>query len=165
MMKRKYSIEEGKLFSDYAYVYNYSLSLCHNEHLAEEMTQEAFFRALKSSKKVSGQEFNIAFVCTIAKNYYLDYLKKQKRIVNTDFEVADDRQMEEEFFDKDTSLRIHKLLHEMKEPYKEVFSLRVFGELDFSAISEIFAKSESWARVTYHRAKKMILENLRKDGV
>lgn len=164
-MKSKYSIEDGKLFADYTYVYNYSLSLCHKEHLAEEITQEAFLRALKSIKKTSRQDFNSAFVCTIAKNYYLDYLKKQKRTVNTDLEIADERQMEEEFLDKDTAIRIHKLLHELKEPYKEVFSLRVFGELDFSAISEIFAKSESWARVTYHRAKKMILENLRKDGV
>ncbi len=164
-MKNKCRIEEGKLFADYAYVYNYSLSLCHNEHLAEEMTQEAFMRALKSVKKASEKDFNSAFVCTVAKNYYLDYLKKQKRIVSTDLEIAYEKQIEEEFFDKDTAIRIHKLLHEMKEPYKEVFSLRVFGELDFSAISEIFAKSESWARVTYHRAKKMILENLRKDGV
>lgn len=164
-MKSKYSIEDDKLFADYTYVYNYSLSLCHNEHLAEEITQEAFLRALKSSKKAHEKNFNSAFVCTAAKNYYLDLLKKQKRIVKTDFEIADESQIEEDFFDKDTSLRIHKLLHEMKEPYKEVFSLRVFGELDFSEISEIFAKSESWARVTYHRAKKMILENLRKDGV
>lgn len=164
-MKSKYSIEDGRLFADYTYVYNYSLSLCHNEHLAEEITQEAFLRALKSSKKASEKNFNSAFVCTAAKNYYLDLLKKQKRIVNTDSEIADESQIEEEFSDKDTAIKIHKLLHEMKEPYKEVFTLRVFGELDFSAISEIFAKSEGWSRVTYHRAKKMILENLRKDGV
>ena len=59
---------------------------------------------------------------------------------------------------------IHKILHEIKEPYKEVFTLRVFGELSFSDIARLFSKSEEWARVTYHRARKMINEKMREDG-
>jgi len=61
-------------------------------------------------------------------------------------------------------LHIHKVLHNMQEPYKEVFSLRVFGQLSFGEIAGLFSKTESWARVTYHRARKMIGEKLRKDG-
>ena len=48
----------------------------------------------------------------------------------------------------------------MKEPYKEVFSLRVLGELSFSEIAELFGKSDSWARVTFHRARMMIKEEM-----
>ena len=62
--------------------------------------------------------------------------------------------------DKETAFRVHKVLHKLSEPYKEVFSLRVFGELSFSDISDLFGKSESWARVTYHRACKKIREEL-----
>ena len=66
--------------------------------------------------------------------------------------------------EKETAFHIHKVLHEMQEPYKEVFSLRVFGQLSFGEIAKLFSKTESWARVTYHRARKMIGEKLRKDG-
>jgi len=50
----------------------------------------------------------------------------------------------------------------MKEPYKEVFSLRIFGELSFREIANIFNKSEHWACVTYHRAKEMIKKDVMK---
>lgn len=58
-------------------------------------------------------------------------------------------------------MQIHSILHDMPEPYKEVFSLRIFGELPFSKIAQIFGKTESWARVTYHRAKKKIAEKMK----
>ena len=66
----------------------------------------------------------------------------------------------QDFSDKETAFRVHKVLHKLSEPYKEVFSLRVFGELSFSDISDLFGKSESWARVTYHCACKKIREEL-----
>ena len=71
---------------------------------------------------------------------------------------------EEIFFAKEAVFAIHKVLHTLDEPYKEVFSLRVFGELPFADIADLFGKTESWARVTYNRAKKSITEQLRKDG-
>ena len=64
------------------------------------------------------------------------------------------------FSDKETAFQVHQVLHRLSEPYKEVFSLRVFGELSFGTISSLFGKSESWARVTYHRACKKIREEL-----
>lgn len=62
---------------------------------------------------------------------------------------------------KETVFEIHKILHELEEPYKEVFSLRIFGELSFKQIGELFGKTESWARVTFHRAKVKIREELK----
>lgn len=58
----------------------------------------------------------------------------------------------------ETSMRIHEVLHSLEEPYKEVFSLRTFGELSFKQIGSLFQKSENWACVTYHRARKKIKE-------
>jgi len=68
---------------------------------------------------------------------------------------------EEIFFDKETAFAIHKVLHTLDEPYKEVFSLRAFGELSFKQIAELFGKTEAWARVTYHRARLRIKEELK----
>ena len=62
--------------------------------------------------------------------------------------------------DRETAFQIHKILHELKEPYKEIFSLRIFGELSFKEIASLFQKSEHWVCVTYHRAKMMIQQKL-----
>lgn len=58
--------------------------------------------------------------------------------------------------DKELAFSIHQKLHDIKEPYKEVFTLRVFGELSFKQIGMLFGKSEHWACVSFHRAKDMI---------
>ena len=85
----------------------------------------------------------------LGKNQLEDYLEK----------VASSHNLQN-FSDKETAFQVHQVLHRLSEPYKEVFSLRVFGELSFGTISSLFGKSESWARVTYHRACKKIREEL-----
>lgn len=59
---------------------------------------------------------------------------------------------------EEDAFAVHQFLHSMKEPYKEVFSLRTLGELSFDKIGRLFGKSAGWARVTFYRAKKQILE-------
>ena len=66
---------------------------------------------------------------------------------------------------KQTAMKIHRILHDLKEPYKEVFQLRTFGDLSYAEIGELFGKSESWARVTYYRSRMMIKEELDEDSL
>lgn len=68
--------------------------------------------------------------------------------------------VEEQFVRRDEAARIRKILHEIPEPYKEVFMWRVYAELSFKQIGQIFGKSENWACVTYHRARAKIKEKL-----
>ena len=144
-------------------VYRYLLSLSHNTHIAEEVTQETFFKALKKVDDFRGDCDLRVWLCQISKNTYYDYLKKNKKYAP---ESQDEKKesfpsdLLQNFSDKETALQVHKVLHRLSEPYKEVFSLRVFGELSFAEISSLFGKSESWARVTYHRACKKIREEL-----
>ena len=145
-------------------VYRYLLSLSHNTHIAEELTQETFFKALKKVDDFRGECDLRIWLCQISKNTYYDYLKKNKKYVpEAQNELSEDvfsTDFIQDFSDKETAFRVHKVLHKLSEPYKEVFSLRVFGELSFSDISDLFGKSESWARVTYHRACEKIGEEL-----
>ena len=62
--------------------------------------------------------------------------------------------------DKVTAIKIHKHLHILSEPYKEVFVLKVFAELSYREIADIFEKTESWVRVTYYRAKVKLIERM-----
>jgi RNA polymerase sigma-70 factor (ECF subfamily) len=79
--------------------------------------------------------------------------------------VGSESDPEEQLLRKQTAMKIHRILHDLKEPYKEVFQLRTFGDLSFAEIGELFGKSESWARVTYYRSRMMIKEELDEDSL
>lgn len=146
-------------------VYSFVLSLSRNEKIAEEITQETFFKALKSIDKFNGNCKINVWLCQIAKNTYFTYLDKQKRYDNTDDvgEKESENSIEAMILNKEKTFRIHQVLHSLDEPYKEVFTLRVFGELSFKQISQLFEKTESWARVTFHRAKQKIQSMLKEE--
>ena len=166
-------------------IFLYSKSLCKNDNLAEELTQETFFKALKSIDKFKGDCDVRVWLCQIAKNTYYSYLRKNKRLESFEEQVTEMvgqaadatgsmqgtgtmsatagqmvRPVEDAVIDKETALAIHRILHDMEEPYKEVFSLRIFGELSFGQIGSIFGKTENWACVTFHRAKAKIQERM-----
>ena len=146
-------------------VYRYIRSISQDGALAEEVTQETFFKALEKIDQFRGDCDVRVWLCQIAKNTLYDHLKKQKKQLLGDeklekIESAGGELLEEKLAQRSQAMEIHKVLHRLSEPYKEVFSLRVFGELSFGTISSLFGKSESWARVTYHRACKKIREEL-----
>lgn len=140
-------------------VYLYMLAVSKNEDIAEEITQETFFKALKEIKNFKGNCSVKSWLCQIAKNLYVDQTRKKKAVpLNEVKEAAAFTDIEKSMIDKNYAISIYKILHCLEEPYKEVFTLRVLGELSFKEIADIFCKNESWARVTYHRARLKIRE-------
>ena len=138
-------------------VYKYVFSLCRNEIVAEDVTQEAFYKAMEHLDQFDGRCKLYVWLCQIAKNTFFTYAKKQNRYASEpDVELHESTEpnFESRLLEKETAWEIHKLLHQLSEPYKEVFSLRVFGELPFSQIGELFGKTDSWARLIFYRAKK-----------
>ena len=146
-------------------VYRYIRSISQDGALAEEVTQETFFKALKKADQFRGDCDVRVWLCQIAKNTLYDHLKKQKKQLLGDeklekAESAGGELLEEKLAQRSQAMEIHKILHRLSEPYKEVFSLRTFGELTFREIGMLFGKSENWARVTYYRARVKIREEL-----
>jgi RNA polymerase sigma-70 factor (ECF subfamily) len=143
-------------------VYKYVLSISRDEMIAEEITQETFFKALKNIDKFDGKCKLYVWLCQIAKNTFFTYKKKEKcheNLTETE-DILVDSTIEQSLLSKESVFKIHKELHSLGEPYKEVFMLRVFGDLSFSQIGCLFEKTESWARVTYHRAKMKLKERI-----
>lgn len=146
-------------------VYRYIRSISQDGSLAEEVTQETFFKALEKIDQFRGDCDVRVWLCQIAKNTLYDHLKKQKKQLLGDeklekAESAGGELLEEKLAQRSQAMEIHKVLHRLSEPYKEVFSLRTFGELTFREIGMLFGKSENWARVTYYRARVKIREEL-----
>lgn len=142
-------------------VYFFLRSMSASEDMAEELTQEVFTKALKSLDRFDGSRDIRAWLFTIAKNLYFTQCRRRKLFAVeewTDRTPDPHVQFTERLEDKEQAFQIHQFLHRMKQPYKEVFTLRVFGELPYEKIAQLFGKSPGWARVTYHRARKQILE-------
>jgi RNA polymerase sigma factor (sigma-70 family) len=154
----------GKIYTEhFSDIYKYVLTLCRNEVIAEEVTQETFFKAMRHIDQFNGSCKLYVWLCQIAKNTYFSLSKKQKRMapdIDADFpDTASD--LEKDYFDKEVATQLHVLLHNLNEPYKEVFTLRIFGELPFSQIGELFGKTDSWARLIFYRAKKQLQEAMK----
>lgn len=148
--------------TNYMRVYSYVMTLTRDSDSAEEITQETFYKAFTTTQSFGGESNEYTWLCAIAKNVFYDDTRKRKKMSdelpdeNTDSGVN----IQQKVADADSSFRIHLVLHELSEPYREVFELRVFGELSFAQIGTIFSKTENWARVTYHRAKLKIQERM-----
>ena len=152
--------------ANYMRVYSYVMTLARNKDAAEDITQETFFRAMTSERSFRGESDEFTWLCSIAKHLFIDETRKASRITD---ELAEDgleslpdsgSEPWRNADDADSSFRVHVALHSIEEPYREVFELRVFGELSFRQIGTIFGKTENWARVTYHRAKLKVTERM-----
>ena len=145
-------------------VYKYLLALCHDEELAEELAQDTFFKAMKSYENFRGDCKITTWLCQIAKHSFFLYEKHRKRNIDlnsVENEIVDTNSIEILLGQREQAFGIHKLLHNLPEPYKEVFSLRVLGELSYQDIAKLFGKTESWARVTFHNAARRLIPTLR----
>ena len=152
-----------QIYSEYfPRVYRYLLSLCSDPILAEELTQDTFYRAIEHSSSFRGECKLSVWLCQIARNCWLSHVRREKRKspCHDAGGEADPGDMEEILIQKDSVFQIHRRLHTLPEPYREVFSLRIFAELSFAQIGGLFGKTEVWARVTYYRAKQKLKEDL-----
>ena len=155
--------EFERIYREYfGYVELYLRAICHDELLAEELTEQVFFQALKALPKFRGDCDIRTWLCAMGRNAYLSHLRKAKPAENIgELNIPDPRRgVEERLADKDQALAVHRVLHSLPEPYKEVFSLRVFGQLSFADIGGLFGKTANWACVTYHRARQKIRDEM-----
>ena len=141
-------------------VYRYLLALSGDEGTAEELTSETFFRALGALDRFRGDCSVRVWLCQIAKNLFCSHKRREGRLAPLEEAGLAGEGCEAAVEDRSEAERIRILLHGLKEPYKEVFMWRVYGEKSFREIAELFGKTENWACVTYHRARKMIREGL-----
>ena len=148
----------------YMRVYSFTMTLCGDQNLAEDVTQETFSRAMSKSASFRNESDEVTWLCAIARNLFLDEKRRQTRTEQMPEEIPSKEKTPEQLtMDRDSSFRIHMALHALDEPYREAFELRVFGELSFREIGTIFGKTENWARVTYHRTRLKLQERMNAD--
>lgn len=143
-------------------VFLFLLSKTNNEHLAEELTQETFFQAVQSIDRFRGNSSVLTWLCGIAKNVWLKYLKKHQELLSIEDdipEIKDTKEINVQWEQKE----ILQLIHDMNEPTREVMYLRLISNLSFAEIGEIIGKTENWTRVTFFRGKQKIVKEILRD--
>ena len=140
-------------------VYQYLMSLTHQPDVAEELAQETFCQAVSSIHRYDGSCKITTWLCAIAKNQYLSYLRKHplhEDLTDTEAELPHTPSAEQEALSSAGKMELLQCLHQFQEPYREVIYLRVFGNLSFREIGQIMGQSENWARVMFYRGKERL---------
>ena len=147
-------------------VYKFLLSLCYEEELAEELTQETFYQAVRSVDRYDGSCKVSTWLCQIAKHLWYREMERRKRKGTSEL-TADmeslEKPVEEQLLVKEEKMELFRKVHVLNEISKEIVLLRVTGAFSFKEIAELFGKNENWARVTYYRAKQKLLKGGEKN--
>lgn len=156
--------ELGSIYEMYSKkVFLFLLSKTSNEQLAEELMQETFFQAVQSINNFNGDSSILTWLCGIAKNIWLKYLRTHHDNLSLDENLTGQIETPE---GSEVVLweqkQVLKLIHGLAEPMREVMYLRLVSNLSFAEIGEIVDKSETWARVTFFRGKQIIVKEIEK---
>lgn len=160
-------MNKDNIYQEYGdFVFKYLLALTNKHQIAEELTQETFYQAIKSIHKFhdDGTVKFSTWLCSIAKNVWLQELnhnKKRNQLVESlsDFKVTTN--LEEDYLRKEDKVNFFKQAHQLSDKKREILYLRLLGDLSFKEIGSIVGETENWARVTFYRAK----EELRKGVI
>ncbi|MDE6111082.1 MAG: RNA polymerase sigma factor, partial [Eubacterium sp.] len=148
-------------------VYRFLLGLSQNESLAEELTEETFYQAFLHINQFEGRSSMDTWLCQIAKNLYFKEMKRRKRFDDKEIDTNLSDSGENLFLlleEKQKTIEIHRILKTLNNTYKEVFTLHIFAELTFKEIAEIYDKSESWAKMSFYRAKAELINRLEEQN-
>ena len=148
-------------------VYRFLLTLTGDAHQAEELLQETFYQAFLHIDRFEGRSSLYTWLCQIGKNAWLKERKRRNRYADTPYEeltLADPAlSPEEAMVRREYAQRLRRAVLAMEDPQREVFILHAYGGLKLKEIAALHQKSESWARVTYFRARKILQEVLRDE--
>lgn len=153
-----------QIYQQYAQrVYKFLMSLTGDEDVAEEVLQETFYQAIKNIHKYDGSCKITTWLCAIAKNQLLVYRRKNPITEEYDNDSQETPSTEDQVIQSIQKADLLKRIHTFNEPFREILYLRIFGELSFREIGEIFGKTENWARVTFYRSKEKLRKGIEKD--
>ena len=145
-------------------VYRFLLGLSGNHHIADELTQETFFRAMQRLNTYTEQGHLHTWLCTIAKNLWLNECRKRKFEAALDTDLPDTSPApEESLAEKERRRALRRAILELPEDYRDVVLLHIYAELPLKEIAVQKGKSESWGKVTFYRAKQLL--NRRLEGL
>lgn len=149
---------------EYLAVQKFLTRLCGSAELGRELTQETFYQAMKNWRTFEGKCSVYTWLCTIGKRVYWTTLRRDESPPAEPDSTLAAPDFTDQLVIRDLAMTAYHRLHALPEPYREVFTLRTFADLSHAQIGELFGKSESWARVTYYRARLLLAETMKEEN-
>ena len=148
-------------------LYYYCFKLTKDSYMAEDLTQTTFLKAIEKLHTFKNQCSIFTWLCTIAKNEFINELNKNKRLsyekILYIYHEDDVTNVEDIVLSRHTIRKLAGIIKNLDEPFRDIFILRVYNEMSFKEIGSLFNKSDIWARVNYHRAREKIINKIQKD--
>ena len=156
---------ENAFYEQYAQkIYRYLFSLCRNADIAEELTQETFYQALKNLNSYRGDSSPLVWLCAIAKRLWFKELERRKRTVPDSEDLlaltAAPDDPAGEYEEKEQRLLLYQAIQKLDIQTREVIYLRLSGDFSFGEIGSLLGRSEVWARVRFYRGKEELMKLL-----
>lgn len=163
-------MDKDNIYQDYAdFIFRYLLTLTNDSQVAEELTQETFYQAVKSIDNFhdNGKAKFSTWLCSIAKNVWLQEMNRKKKREQLTESLSNEKilfsNLEEEYFRNEEKINFFKQVHQLDDRKREILYLRLLGDLSFKEIGSIFGETENWARVTFYRAKQQLRKGDKTD--
>ena len=151
----------NKLYETYApEVYRFALWLSGSSFWAEDITSETFIRAWVHYRPIRTETLK-AYLFTIARNYYLGQLRKDKSLVDLNEEIPDPAPEPDRVIESRLEIRrVQHFLQTLPEIDRATFILRVQHELPYAEIARVLELSLSASKVKVHRVRKKLSTNM-----
>lgn len=168
--ERRKKVDKDNIYQEYAdFIFRYLLTMTSNSQIAEELTQETFYQAIKSIDNFhdNGRAKFSTWLCSIAKNVWLQEINREKKRERLTESLSNEERssptLEDDFFKNEKKINFFKQVHQLNNKQREIMYLRLLGDLSFREIGVIFGETENWARVTFYRAKQQIRRGEKTD--
>ncbi len=143
-------------------IFRYFMIRLANREAAEDLSQDVFLKLVGKIGTFNADLGNFsAWFWQIARNSLIDYYRQKKTVTFANLDsvslyLADEKQNPAK---NDKLGEVMKLVGELNEEEREIFSLRHLSELSYKELSETTGKSEGSLRVLLHRINQKIRKN------
>lgn len=138
-----------------------------NTQIAEDISQDVFVYLLVNKDQYDFKYSFKTYLYMIAKCRALNYLKREKRIININhYEniYIDDNHLEEAIFKDEASKNVRKVLSKLKPDYQAVIYLTSFEGLKYKEVAKVMDRNINQIKVLINRAKKKMKILLEEEG-
>lgn len=146
-------------------IYNFIFYKVFDKEIAEDLTSQTFFKALKNISSVDPERPILSWLYKIAQNSVLDHYRsaRQAEYIDDYWDIGGDEDLVKDLDAETDIIRVKKYLKKLSGVERDMIFMRVWQELPYQVISEIIGKSEASCKMMYSRALKKLKSIIPKE--
>ena len=140
-----------------------------NIFIAEELTEDTFFRLMIRKPRYSGKSTFKSWLYAIGRNVAIDFVRHNSKQLNVPVEdlencLSEERSLEQSYIKEERKIAIHKAMSTLSVDYRTVLWLVFFEGLTNKEVAAVLKKNERQVRNLLYRAKQSLRAKLNEEG-